>query len=150
MGGQLAEKSGGRIVLETYPSGQLGTSNELMNSVTNGTIESCVTSTFGTLEKNIYTVELPYLFSGFDHVKKFMHSEESAQLLSQLCLLYTSPDYRNPCGAGRGRTLKGVGCLLHCGLYKREGFERIVKNYGEKDGKCVANSRNAHKKFRIY
>lgn len=84
MGGQLAEKSGGRIVLETYPSGQLGTSNELMNSVTNGTIESCVTSTFGTLEKNIYTVELPYLFSGFDHVKKFMHSEESAQLLSQL------------------------------------------------------------------
>lgn len=84
MGGQLAEKSGGRIVLETYPSGQLGTSNELMNSVTNGTIESCVTSTFGTLEKNIYTVELPYLFSGFDHVKKFMHSEESAQLLSLL------------------------------------------------------------------
>ena len=59
MSSQLAGKSGGRIVLETYPSGQLGTSNELMNSVTNGTIESCVTSTFGTIEKNIYTVELP-------------------------------------------------------------------------------------------
>lgn len=84
MSSQLLEKSGGRIVMETYPSGQLGTSNELMNSVTNGTIESCVTSTFGTLEKNIYTVELPYLFSDFGHVKKFMHSEESGMLLSML------------------------------------------------------------------
>lgn len=84
MAGQLADKSGGRIILETYPSGQLGTSNELMNSVTNGTIESCVTSTFGTIEKNIYTVELPYLFSDFNHVKKFMQSQESEQLLSLL------------------------------------------------------------------
>ena len=81
---QLAERSGGRIVLETYPAGQLGTSNELMNSVMNGTIESCVTSTFGTVEKNIYTVELPYLFEDFDHVRAFMDSPESEELLSLL------------------------------------------------------------------
>ena len=81
---QLDEQSGGRIVLETYPSGQMGTSNELMNSVMNGTIESCVTSTFGTVDQSIYTVELPYFFKDFDHVKAFMDSEASETLLRNL------------------------------------------------------------------
>ena len=42
----------------------------------------------------------------------------SSWKLPKSCIGPGGPDYRNPCGAGRGRTLKGVGCLLHCGLYK--------------------------------
>lgn len=81
---ELAEKSGGRIVLESYPSAQLGASRELMTGIMNGTIEMCVTSTFGSIEDRIFSVEMPYLFKDMDHIRAFTGSEYSAELLGLL------------------------------------------------------------------
>ena len=81
---ELEEKSEGRIVLESYPSAQLGASRELMTGVMNGTIEMCVTSTFGTVEERILSVEMPYLFKDMDHIRIFMDSEYSEELLQLL------------------------------------------------------------------
>ena len=81
---ELAERSNGRIVLESYPSAQLGASRELMTGIMNGTIEMCVTSTFGTVEPRILSVEMPYLFKDMNHIRAFTSSEYSAELLSLL------------------------------------------------------------------
>jgi len=80
----LEERSGGRIVLESYPSAQLGASRELMTGIMNGTIEMCVTSTFGTVEERILSVEMPYLFKDMDHIRAFTASEYSDELLELL------------------------------------------------------------------
>lgn len=81
---ELAERSGGRIVLESYPSAQLGASRELMTGVMNGTIEMCVTSTFGTVEERILSVEMPYLFKDMEHIRTFVDSPYSEELLGLL------------------------------------------------------------------
>lgn len=81
---ELEERSGGRIVLESYPSAQLGASRELMTGIMNGTVEMCVTSTFGTVEERILSVEMPYLFKDMDHIRTFVDSPYSEELLKLL------------------------------------------------------------------
>lgn len=81
---ELEERSNGRIILESYPSAQLGASRELMTGIMNGTIEMCVTSTFGTVEERILSVEMPYLFKDMDHIRAFTSSDYSAELLELL------------------------------------------------------------------
>lgn len=80
----LAERSNGRIILESYPSAQLGASRELMTGIMNNTIEMCVTSTFGTVEERILSVEMPYLFKDMNHIRAFTSSEYSTELLKLL------------------------------------------------------------------
>ncbi len=80
----LAEKSGGRLVLQSYPSAQLGASRELMTGIMNNTVEMCLTSTFGTVEQQILSVELPYMFTSYDHVRAFQKSPYSSELLGLL------------------------------------------------------------------
>lgn len=80
----LAERSNGRIVLETYPNQQLGASRELMTGIMNNTVEMCVTSTFGTVDERILSVEMPYLFKDMDHIRAFTKSEYSDALLEGL------------------------------------------------------------------
>lgn len=81
---QLAEKSGGRLVLQTYPSAQLGASRELMTGIMNNTVEMCLTSTFGTVEQQILSVELPYMFKNYQHIRAFQASPQSGELLGLL------------------------------------------------------------------
>ena len=80
----LEEKSGGRIILETYPSQQLGASRELMTGIINNTVEMCLTSTFGTIEPKILATEMPYMFSSYEHVRAFQNSSIDDELLSGL------------------------------------------------------------------
>lgn len=81
---RLAEKSGDRLVLQSYPSQQLGASRELMTGIMNNTVEMCVTSTFGTVEQQILSVELPYMFTSYGHVRAFQKSRYSGELLELL------------------------------------------------------------------
>lgn len=80
----LDEKTDGRIVLETYPSMQLGASRELMTGLMNGTVEMAITSTFGTVEKKMLIAGMPYLFKDWEHVRKFRESEYAEELLRTL------------------------------------------------------------------
>ena len=80
----LAERSGGRIVLESYPAQQLGASRELMTGIMNNTVEMCVTSTFGTVDEHILSVEMPYLFKDMDHIRAFTASDYAKDLLQGL------------------------------------------------------------------
>lgn len=80
----LAEKSNGRIKANIFPSSQLGGSRELMTSVMNGTIQMAATSTFGTIDKKLLAVEMPYIFRDFDHISEFTKSDVSTNLLSRL------------------------------------------------------------------
>jgi TRAP-type transport system periplasmic protein len=80
----LNEKTDGRISVNVFPSSQLGGSRELMTSVMNGTIQIASTSTFGTVNEELLIVELPYLFTDFEHINRFVDSNSSEKLLSKL------------------------------------------------------------------
>lgn len=80
----IAEKSGGRIAIESYPAMQLGGSRELMTGIMNNTLEMCITSTFGTVEEKILMVEMPYLFKDFNHIRAFQKSQYATDLLKLL------------------------------------------------------------------
>ena len=80
----LDEKTEGRISVNIFPSSQLGGSRELMTSVMNGTIQIASTSTFGTVNEELLIVELPYLFTDFGHIKRFVDSDSSEKLLAEL------------------------------------------------------------------
>jgi tripartite ATP-independent transporter DctP family solute receptor len=80
----IAEKSNGRIAIESYPAMQLGGSRELMTGIMNNTLEMCVTSTFGTVEEKILMIEMPYLFKDFNHIRAFQKSQYATDLLAAL------------------------------------------------------------------
>jgi TRAP-type transport system periplasmic protein len=67
-------KSGGRIVVQPYPAGQLGSSRDMIEAVANGT-QQVVTegaANFGAWVPSISVVESPYIWRDADHLVKAM------------------------------------------------------------------------------
>ncbi|MBK8738036.1 MAG: sialic acid TRAP transporter substrate-binding protein SiaP [Betaproteobacteria bacterium] len=67
-------KSGGRIVIQAYPGGQLGSSRDMIEAVANGT-QQIVTegaANFGAWVPSIGIVESPYVWRDADHLVKAM------------------------------------------------------------------------------
>lgn len=66
---ELEEKSGGRIVVELYPAGQLGDQKSTLQQVEQGLIQSSLCSTgmiAGAYDDNYNVFEMPYLFPTAD------------------------------------------------------------------------------------
>ena len=67
-------KSGGRIVIQPFPAGQLGSSRDMIEAVANGT-QQLVTegaANFGAWVPSISVVESPYIWRDADHLVKAM------------------------------------------------------------------------------
>jgi tripartite ATP-independent transporter DctP family solute receptor len=65
----VEKKSGGNIVIELYPHGQLGSADELVNGVKMGTIEMVSTdySTFAAFYEDLFVFQFPYLYRDVAH-----------------------------------------------------------------------------------
>ena len=82
----VEEKSGGEIQVETYPAGQLGAQAELIESVKNGTIQMTYGNSpmLSNYVPEFAVMDLPYIFSDYDHIKKVFVSDTAAQLNQKL------------------------------------------------------------------
>ncbi|MGI5946360.1 MAG: TRAP transporter substrate-binding protein [Lachnospiraceae bacterium] len=76
---EVEEKTGGAVVIETYPSGQLGGDAALIEAMAldSGTVDIIITdaSNFATYEPKMGISALPFQFSTFEDAWAFMDSE---------------------------------------------------------------------------
>lgn len=88
---EVAEKTGGAVEVQLYPSGQLGGGADLINSIAldSGTVDIIITdaSNFSTYDAKMGISALPFQFETFDDAWAFMDSDIEAAaeegLLSQ-------------------------------------------------------------------
>jgi len=68
----VAEKSGGDIEVQVFPSSQLGGQKDMIEGLVYGTIDMCLTGTavLGQFQPKISIFDLPFLFKDRDHVYK--------------------------------------------------------------------------------
>jgi tripartite ATP-independent transporter DctP family solute receptor len=68
----VAEKSGGTIKVEVYPSSQLGNQRDLVEGLTLGTLDLTMTSTavLGNFHPQIAVFDLPFIFRDREHAFK--------------------------------------------------------------------------------
>ncbi|NBI66248.1 TRAP transporter substrate-binding protein [Pseudoflavonifractor sp. 60] len=76
---EVEEKTGGAVIVELYPSGQLGGDADLINSIAldSGTVDIIITdaSNFATYEPKMGISALPFQFADFDEAWAFMDSD---------------------------------------------------------------------------
>jgi TRAP-type transport system periplasmic protein len=85
---KVAELSGGKVKVETYPDGTLfgGDQNAAVNLLGNGTLDSTIisTSVYASFEPKMNAVSLPYLFKDVDELAKYLKGEPGQELLTSL------------------------------------------------------------------
>ena len=83
---EVKEKSGGRIVIQSFPGGQLGGLRDMIDAVANGA-QQMVTegaANFGAWVPSIGVVESPYVWRDADHLVKAMAGEVGKQMNDEL------------------------------------------------------------------
>src|SRR5699024_3896378 len=77
------EKSGGKLQLEIYPSGQLGSERELLELLQVGSIgmAKVFAATLGSFIPAYQVYSLPYLFRSREHMEKVLWGPVGKQLL---------------------------------------------------------------------
>lgn len=86
MSKKLQALSGGKISIVTFPDGQLGGETELLESVSMGAIDMCVTSSspIANYVQEFFTFDMPYLVTDLEVAHAAMDSELGRNLLDKL------------------------------------------------------------------
>ncbi|WP_422485384.1 TRAP transporter substrate-binding protein [Gudongella sp. DL1XJH-153] len=81
----IEEKTDGKYVFETYGGGVLGKDRELSEGLQYGTVDMAVitSSPMGNFVPAFQALDLPFLFSGWDHVHKFLESDLAEELYAE-------------------------------------------------------------------
>ena len=82
----IEEKSGGRLVLELFPNGQLGGDRQLIESVQMGTLEMCnaVAASFSASAPAAGVFDLPFLFASDEEAYKVLDGEVGQAILEKI------------------------------------------------------------------
>lgn len=80
------ERSDGRIEIEVFPSGQLGTGSELIEGAQSGSIAFTKASAaaLSGFAQAYGVFDLPYLFNNTDHFLRYLETEDAQRLLGLL------------------------------------------------------------------
>lgn len=83
---EIKEKSGGRIDIQLFPNGQLGSGKEMMESVLSGALQFTTdgAGALGTFLPQLSVVEAPYLWRDAAHLAKVAASPEFQKMNSDL------------------------------------------------------------------
>ncbi len=83
---QLSQKTDGAITLEIFSDGQLGGEVDLIEGVSMGTVNMCVTSSspVANYVTDFFTFDLPFLITDLDKAHDVMDGELGRSLLDQL------------------------------------------------------------------
>ncbi|MGH4037480.1 MAG: TRAP transporter substrate-binding protein [Sphaerochaeta sp.] len=77
----VKEKSGDRIEVEIYPSAQLGTEMQMLESVKMGTLEGVQCGPFEDASPKLSVFTMPFLFSSMEQVHKVTRSDFTTELV---------------------------------------------------------------------
>jgi tripartite ATP-independent transporter DctP family solute receptor len=82
----VAQRTGGKVKVEVYPSTQLGNERDMVEGLQLGTIDLVVTSTgpVGGFVPKMFVVDLPFLFRDRDHAYRVLDGPIGRDLLSAL------------------------------------------------------------------
>ncbi len=82
----VAQRTGGKVKVEVYPSTQLGNERDMIEGLQLGTIDLVVTSTgpVGGFVPKMFVVDLPFLFRDRDHAYRVLDGPIGRDLLSAL------------------------------------------------------------------
>jgi len=82
----VAQRTGGKVKIDVYPSTQLGNERDMVEGLQLGTIDLVVTSTgpVGGFVPKMFVVDLPFLFRDRDHAYKVLDGPIGRDLLSAL------------------------------------------------------------------
>ena len=87
-GDEISAKTGGKLKVQVYPSGQLGNDGALIEALAldSGTVDIIIsdTSNFSSFVPKMGISALPFLFSNFDTAWKFMDGEIVAEIEKEL------------------------------------------------------------------
>lgn len=83
---ELADKTDGRITIEIFPSSQLGSERELVESIQLGNVDMTFVSSavLGNFNKEFFALDLPFLFKDRESVYRVLDGEIGQNLLASL------------------------------------------------------------------
>ncbi len=86
MGKQLSEKTDGRITIEIFPSAQLGSERELVESIQLGNVDMTFVSSavLGSFNQEFFALDIPFLFTDRDSVYRVLDGKIGQGLLDSL------------------------------------------------------------------
>jgi tripartite ATP-independent transporter DctP family solute receptor len=83
---EIATRTEGRITIEVYPAGQIGSAKEIVTGLTLGTVQMAVDGP-GILSQwnpRLSVLEAPYLATDFAHLTRIVESPEGVKLYDEL------------------------------------------------------------------
>ena len=82
----VSERTNGTIKIDIFPSAQLGDERANIEDLQMGTLDIAVTSTgpLGNFEPSFLILDLPYLFSGYDHAHAVLDGDIGQGLIDKL------------------------------------------------------------------
>ncbi len=145
----VEEKSGGSIVVDIFPNGQLGTVSEYVTGIQNGTIDLApAASTFvANFCTDVSVFDMPFLFEDYDHVWQTLDGEVGEQLTGQLrdnniiALDWWGLGFRNvttrtehPINSiedFKGFRIRTMQSSIHQALFQALGADAVPMDWGE-------------------
>ncbi len=82
----IKERTGGRVVVEVYPSAQLGSNRQMVEQTQMGSLECLImpTAFFGGFNRMVTIVDLPFIYPTIDVFYKVMNGPFGEELLKEV------------------------------------------------------------------
>ncbi|MDD5832070.1 MAG: TRAP transporter substrate-binding protein, partial [Clostridiales bacterium] len=96
----VEEKSGGSIIVDIYPSAQLGSVSEVIAAVQNNSVDmtNISTSVLSNFCPEVGVFDMPFLFEDYDHVWEAEDGELGEKLAEKLVTVNINPVFWNGFG----------------------------------------------------
>jgi len=145
----IKEGTNGEVIVKVFPAGQLGKGErELLEGIQLGTIDMAVTATgpVSNFSENMGVVDLPFLFTGYDHVDKVLDGAVGRRLLDDLKsagikgLSFFENGFRNFTNSRRrlkspedfkGLKFRTMENPVHLSSVRRLGAQAVPMSWGE-------------------
>lgn len=146
---KVEETSGGSIIIDIYPNGQLGTVAEYVAGIQNGSIDLAPgASTFvANFCTGVSVFDLPFLFENYDHVWASLDSEVGDSLTEELQnngiepLVWFGLGFRNVTTSEghpintledfKGFRIRTMTSAIHQSLFQALGADAVPMDWGE-------------------
>ena len=79
----VSDRTDGRVQIQVFPAGQLGSNAEMFDMVEAGTLDAMILPSgqqAGSASPKLSTISLPFLFSSYEHVDRVLEGEIGAEL----------------------------------------------------------------------
>lgn len=145
----VEEKTGGSVIIDIYPNGQLGTVAEYVVAIQSGTIDFApAASTFvANFCEDVAVFDMPFLFEDYDHVWEALDSEVGDTLNASLRengiepLVWWGLGFRNVTTSEshpietiddlKGFRIRVMTSAIHQALFQALGSDAVPMDWGE-------------------